>query len=98
MELYLDELHRNDPELHPLDYDDDTVFNGIGPEPCPSSGGKSWPCSLGGQMGLLNTSVIPRSRAPLLISVITLKKMGAIVDFGRGRILLPRLFTCRWQK
>ncbi len=47
---------------------------------------------------MLSTPVLKDSKAPLLISVTTLRKMRAIIDFGRAWALLPSLSTSRWHR
>lgn len=85
---YMEKMHEEVPDIKTIKYKDTTRITSIGPDPVPSLGGISWPCRLGGRMGLMHTSVLP-GNTPLLISVSALTKMNATGDFGRGRILLP---------
>ena len=86
---YEQALTEENAELKPEYEMDNTVFAGIGGTR--SSGRASqWPTKLAGLIGRLRTSVVP-GKAPLLLSVKALEKMGAIIDFGKATLMVPAL-------
>ena len=62
---------------------DDTRFQGIGSTTEVAVQGERWPAKLFGQVGCMDTSVIP-GRAPLLVAAPALEELGAMIYHGNS--------------